>query len=190
MPQPINVRKKLMEKLRVLIRIALYRIGQIEMLVAAAILVGIVLMIFAQVLLNSGIGRPILWEQEVGAYGLVWITFLGASIALKQMRHVTIVSFVGGLNYKLKNLIRAIVWSIILFTIFSLIRELTPIMAIEARATTVTLPFDFPRSYFFSVPLIICCYSMAFTSTLFLLEAIMGFSTQVSDKKLLSPIGD
>lgn len=179
-----------MEKLRVLIRTTLYRIGQIEMLLAATILVGIVLMIFAQVLLNSGLGRPILWEQEVGAYGLVWITFLGASIALKQMRHVTIVSFVGGLNFRLRNLIRAIIWLIILFTIYSLIHELTPIMKIEARASTVTLPFDFPRSYFFSVPLMVSCYSMALTSTLFLFEAILGFSTQVSSKKLLSPIGD
>ena len=64
-----------MEKLRVLIRTILYRIGQIEMLLAATILIGIVLMIFAQVLLNSGLGRPILWEQEVGAYGLVSVSY-------------------------------------------------------------------------------------------------------------------
>ena len=150
-----------MEKLRVLIRTILYRIGQIEMLLAATILIGIVLMIFAQVLLNSGLGRPILWEQEVGAYGLVWITFLGASIALKQMRHVTIVSFVGGLNFRLRNLIRAIIWLIILFTIYSLIHALTPIMIIEYRASTVTFPLHFPRSYFFSVLLILSCYSIA-----------------------------
>mgnify|MGYP001169048396 FL=1 len=179
-----------MENLRNLIRSILFRIGQFEMLISVIILIGIVLMIFIQVLLNSGLGRPILWEQEAGAYGLVWITFLGASIALKQMRHVTIVSFVGRLNFRLRNLVRAIVWAIVLFTIFSLIRELKPIMQIEARANTVTLPFDLPRSYFFSVPLLLSCYSMALTAGLFLFESLLGLLSLGSSRQLLEPIRD
>ncbi|MDG2404619.1 MAG: TRAP transporter small permease subunit, partial [Paracoccaceae bacterium] len=84
-----------MNGIRQLVRRALFRIAQIEMIFAATILVGIVIMISAQVLLNAGLGRPITFEQEAGAYALVWLTFIGASIALKQMRHVAIVSFVG-----------------------------------------------------------------------------------------------
>ena len=160
------------------------------MILAAVILVGIVTMITVQVLLTAGIGNPITWEQEAGAYGLVWLTFIGASIALKQMRHVTIVSFVSMLPHRLRHLVRAVVYTMILWTLYSLVRELTPIMEIEARATTVALPIDLPRSYFFSVPLMISCSMMAMTALLFLLEAILGIFFQDKTSDYLSPIGN
>ena len=177
-----------MKNVRRLVRAVLFGVGQIEMILAAAILIGIVLMIAVQVLLNAGLGRPITWEQEAGAYGLVWLTFIGASIALKQMRHVTIVSFVGKLPGRLRSLIRAIVFALILWTLYALMRELSPIMAIEARSTTVALPIDLPRSYFFSVPLMVSCFLMVLTTVLFLVESVLGVVGQADDPTLLSPI--
>lgn len=177
-----------MESMRRTVRRMLFRIGQVEMLLAAAILVGIVLMIVVQVMLNAGLGRPITWEQEAGAYALVWLTFIGASIALKFMRHVTVVSFVGKTPVRVRSAIRAIVFGIILWTLYILMRELSPIMTIEARTTTVALPIDFPRSYFFSVPLMISCALMTLTVLLFLFEALMGVVGKDADGTFLSPI--
>ncbi len=170
------------------VRRALFHIGRIEMVLAAAILVGIVLMIVVQVLLNAGLGRPITWEQEAGAYALVWLTFIGASIGLKCMRHVTIVSFVGKTSPRVRSAIRAIVFGLILWTLYILMRELSPIMTIEARSTTVALPIDLPRSYFFSVPLMVSCALMTLTALLFLFEAILGAFGRDEDGTLLSPI--
>ncbi len=145
-------------------------------------------MISAQVLLNAGFGRPITYEQEAGAYALVWLTFIGASIALKQMRHVTIVSFVGKLPIRLTHFVRAIVFALVLWTLYTLMRELLPIIAIEGRSTTVALPIDLPRSYFFSVPLMISCSLMASTSALFFIEAALGILSREVDATLISPI--
>ena len=170
------------------VRRSLFRIGQIEMILAAAILIGIVTMITMQVLLTAGLGNPITWEQEAGAYGLVWLTFLGASIALKKMRHVTIVSFVAMLPPRLRHLIRAAVFAMILWTLYSLMGELTPIMEIEARATTVALPIDLPRSYFFSVPLLVSCSMMVLTTLLFFLEAVLGIFSPNKASAYLKPI--
>lgn len=178
-----------MERLSYMLRLALLRIGQVEMVVAATILLGIVLMILVQVLLNAGLGNPITWEQEAGSYALVWLTFIGASIGLKKMRHVTIVSFVGMLPARLRFIVQAIVYAGILWTLYVLMRELTPIMAIEARSTTVALPIDLPRSYFFSLPLLVSCTLMALTSALFLFEAILGIFDPGKQANLLDPIG-
>ncbi len=174
--------------MRQLVRRSLFRLGQAEMVLAAAILLGIVLMITVQVMLTAGLGRPITWEQEAGAYGLVWLTFIGASIALKKMRHVTIVSFVGKLPGRLRSLVRALVYALILWTLYALMRELSPIIAIEARSTTVALPIDLPRSYFFSVPLLVSCLLMTLTTVLFLVEAVLGVVDQNKDAGLLAPI--
>ena len=149
-------------------------IGRIELVLASVILMGIVLMILVQVLLNAGLGNPITWEQEGGAYALVWLTFLGASVGLKQMRHVAIVSFVGRLPPKARNAIRALVFAGIIWTLLALLRELGPIMEIEARSTTIALPIDLPRSYFFSVPLVLTSSMMLLTALFYFLEALAG----------------
>ena len=177
-----------MEGMRRTVRRMLFRIGQIEMLLAAAILVGIVLMIVVQVMLNAGLGRPITWEQEAGAYALVWLTFIGASIGLKYMRHVAIVSFVGKTPARVRSAIRAMVFATILWTLYILMRELSPIMTIEARTTTVALPIDLPRSYFFSVPLMVSSALMALTALLFFFEALLGVLGHDADETFLSPI--
>ncbi len=149
-------------------------IGIAEIILAASVLTGIVLMIIAQVALNAGLGNPLTWEQEAGAYALVWLTFVGASAGLKQMRHISIVSFVGWLPHRPRSLIRATVFAAMLWMYFVVMRELIPIMEIEARATTVALPVDLPRSYFFSVPLLAASAMMALTTALYFLEALLG----------------
>ncbi len=156
------------------LRTGLRWIGRVELVLASAILMGIVLMILAQVLLNAGLGNPITWEQEGGAYALVWLTFLGASVGLKQMRHVAIVSFVGRLPTRARSAVRALVFAGIIWTLLVLLRELGPIMEIEARSTTIALPIDLPRSYFFSVPLILTSSLMLLTALFYFLEAVAG----------------
>lgn len=176
-----------MVRARSILRQILLRIGQVEMVFCATILMGIVFMILAQVLLNAGLGDPITWEQEVGAYALVWLTFIGASIGLKYMRHVTIISFVGLLPWRLRSLVRTATYCVMLWTLYALAKELTPIMVIEARSTTVALPIDLPRSYFFSVPLMVSCALMSLTIFLFLFEAVIGIFTK-EEPELLTPI--
>lgn len=162
-----------MENARRFVRLSLAAVGRVEIAVAAAILSGIVAMIVTQVALGAGLGRPIAWEQEAGAYGLVWMTFLGASVALKQMRHVTIVSFVGSLPPRLRSLVRALVYAAMLWTLAMTMRELPGIMAIEARSETIALPVQLPRSYFFSVPLTVSCALLSVTALLYLAESLI-----------------
>lgn len=150
----------------------LVRVGRVEIFVAGTILSGIVLMILVQVALGLGLGDPIAWEQEGGAYALVWLTFIGASIGLKQMRHVNIVTFVSSLPTKWKAAFRIATFAVIIWLLLVLMWELTAIIPIEGRAMTIALPIDLPRSWFFSVPLFGSCLLMLWTSVHYLLEQI------------------
>ena len=90
------------------------------------------------------------------------------------MRHVAIVSFVGRLPTRARSAVRALVFAGIIWTLVVLLRELGPIMEIEARSTTIALPIDLPRSYFFSVPLILTSSLMLLTALFYFLEAVAG----------------
>ena len=146
-------------------------VGRIEIVLAGFILLFIVGMIVVQVILNAGLGNPITWEQEGGAYALVWLTFIGASIGLKQLRHVKIVSFVSSLSIRWQSLFYAIGYAVIIWVLIILLLELTNIIPIEGRATTIALPIDVPRSWFFSVPLFITSILMLWTVSHYFISA-------------------
>ena len=150
-------------------------VGRIEIVLAGLILLFIVGMIVVQVILNAGLGNPITWEQEGGAYALVWLTFIGASIGLKQLRHVKIVSFVSSLSARWQSLVYAIGYGVIIWVLIILLLELTNIIPIEGRATTIALPIDVPRSWFFSVPLFITSILMLWTAGHYFLSAFYRF---------------
>ena len=150
-------------------------VGRIEIVLAGLILLFIVGMIVVQVILNAGLGNPITWEQEGGAYALVWLTFIGASIGLKQLRHVKIVSFVSSLSARWQSLVYAIGYGVIIWVLIILLLELTNIIPIEGRATTIALPIDVPRSWFFSVPLFITSILMLWTVGHYFLSACYRF---------------
>ena len=148
-------------------------VGFAEQFLASLILCGVILTILMQVALSAGLGNPIAWEQEGGAYALVWMTFLGASVGLKQMRHVTIVSVVTAAPEKLQALLRVLAWGLVIWLLVTLMRTLTGIMTIEGRASTVALPIDLPRSWFFSVPLFLSSALMTWTATHYLIENVL-----------------
>ncbi len=58
--------------------------------VGSAILVAMLLIVTANVLLRYGFNAPIGWADQVTAYGLVYVTFLGAPFALAQRAHVAV----------------------------------------------------------------------------------------------------
>lgn len=64
---------------------ALRRCTEIVIMVLMAILVGIVV---AGVFFRYVLGSSISWSEELGRYLMIWLGFLGASLALQQGLHV------------------------------------------------------------------------------------------------------
>ncbi len=46
--------------------------------------------VFANVVTRYGFGFSIAWTEEVSSFLLIWVTFLGAGLALREGRHVAI----------------------------------------------------------------------------------------------------
>lgn len=59
---------------------------------------GVVLLIGAQVLCRYVLNHSIFWAEEVGRILLVWITFLGGSVAFKRRAHMGVEFFVQRLS--------------------------------------------------------------------------------------------
>jgi len=149
---------------------ALKLIGKIELGIGIGLLSGIVGCIFAQVLSRYGLGRPLVWVEELSTYFFIWGTFIGASYALKQARHIRILTLVDRMHpVGRKSLALFAYMGIIFFLVFGIIYGIRQ-MSLEAALHTIALPIRLPRKYFYSLPFLLAFISMLITSIHFLLE--------------------
>ncbi|MDD7972940.1 TRAP transporter small permease [Roseinatronobacter alkalisoli] len=61
-----------------------------ERFILAAILLALVLILAAQVMFRYLIGSPLVWSEELARYLLIWCTFIGVSLAVREGRNISV----------------------------------------------------------------------------------------------------
>lgn len=139
-------------------------IGKVEAAVAVLALAAMVACIFAQVVSRYLFGQPLVWVEELSTYAFIWGTFLGASLGLKEARHIKIQSFVGRLPDGARLALRAVTdLAIGVFCVLLVVHGVKAMLLIEWGQRTIALPVELPRYLFYSVPLIAGAVSMTLT---------------------------
>lgn len=78
-------------------------IRKFESLTVAIGLLGITALIFLNVLLRYIFKNSFTWAEELSRYLLVWITFIGGSLAVRDNVHVNMDLLLNNINIKLKK---------------------------------------------------------------------------------------
>ncbi len=149
------------------------RIGALEKGLGVALIALIVIAITVQVFSRYPLGRPIAWVEETATYAFIWMVFVGASLGLKQGRHILISTFGSRLAPRPAAALRILVWALVLLTLAVLIVQGHKVMGVEGRSKTISLPIELPRSWFYSLPLTLSAASMALTSLYLLLQELL-----------------
>jgi len=71
------------------------------------------LVVALQVVCRYFLGASLVWSEELSRYGLVWITFLGGSVALKKRAHMALQALVEKLSPKSRKMVQS-------FTLFTI----------------------------------------------------------------------
>lgn len=82
---------------------------------AVACLAGMVILVFGNVVLRYGFNSGIVVSEEVSRWLLVWLTFLGAIVALREHRHLGIDTFVRRLSPQGKRVVFVINYALMLY---------------------------------------------------------------------------
>lgn len=153
-------------------------IERIERVLTGGLVLFIAGVIVASVLFRYFLSNPLIWAEEACVGAFVWLSFIGASVALKRNRHIRIETFgkylPRGGRVGLRGL-SALVATVL--TVFLALLSLD-VIPTESQTRTVTLPFAIPKAWLFSVPLLVSSVLMAFTSLYFVLCALAGFETE------------
>ncbi len=152
---------------------ALDRIGAIEQAFGIGLILLIVIAITVQVFTRYALGRPIAWVEESATYAFIWMVFVGASLGLKKGRHIFIATFGSHLSVRVAAGMRVLVWLLMLLTLAVLVQQGIKVMGVEGRSSTISLPIELPRSWFYSLPLTVSAASMALTTVWLLLSDLL-----------------
>lgn len=139
-------------------------IARLEISALVVAMTFIIVSIALQTVTRYAFGRPITWVEEGAVYAFIWITFVGASYGAKQARLIKVELF--SANFGEDGLRKiAIVSHFFIFLGCAYLAWISPsVIAIEGRSTTIALPIDVPRSWFYSVPLFYFAFVTAFAS--------------------------
>jgi TRAP-type C4-dicarboxylate transport system permease small subunit len=159
----------------------LYRIGAVEQWAGIGLIVLIVVAITVQVFTRYALGRPIAWVEESATYAFIWMVFVGASLGLKQGRHILIATFGAHLPPRVAAAMRLLVWLLVLTLLVVLIVQGIKVMGVEGRSKTISLPIELPRSWFYSLPLTLSAASMTLTTIYLCLRELPIVAGQADD---------
>lgn len=139
-------------------------VARVEISALVLAMTFVILSIALQTVTRYAFGRPITWVEEGAVYAFIWITFVGASYGAKQGRLIKVELF--SANFGEDGLRKiAILSHVFIFLGCAYLAWITPsVIAIEGRSTTIALPIDVPRSWFYSVPLFYFAFVTAFAS--------------------------
>ncbi|MCA0423426.1 MAG: TRAP transporter small permease [Proteobacteria bacterium] len=153
---------------------------KIEMAVAIVLFASIVVAIFCQVVSRYGFNWPLVWVEEASIYAFIWIVFLGAAIGAKRLSHIRIEALSLAFPARGQAFLRLLGAAVMLFVTVYLIIRLPAVLRIEMRSVTVSLPVQLPRMWFYSVPLLYACISMALTQVYFVAAGAVSLRTGVA----------
>ena len=74
--------------------------------VCCIFLVAMTLTVALQVVCRYLLGAALTWSEEFARYGLVWITFLGGSVAVKKGVHMGVGALVNALSPKVRKIVQ------------------------------------------------------------------------------------
>ena len=95
--------------------------------------------------------------EEVVTILFILLTLLAAAVAAKEKRHILVDLFPKGPVSRVLGVLMSL---LTIVTLVVLIAHIGPILKVELRRTTISLPTNFPIAFYNSIPLIYCFCSI------------------------------
>jgi TRAP-type transport system small permease protein len=117
-------------------------------------LTGMVLVVGANVALRFSTNHSLSWSDEVARYLMIWMTFLGAGLALRQGGHVAITNLHDVISTRAQRILRAAIVAVLLFFFAYMVQvgwdymqrsqyQITPAMRLSFRYVYAAMPVGF-----------------------------------------------
>lgn len=126
----------------------------VEKWVAGSLLGAMAVLLVAGVFFRYVLGTPFVWSESVSRLLIVWLTFVGSSIAFAEKQHITVDSIIYFLPEILRPLIRMCIFVLVAITLgymsylgylycLSASRNTSPMLGISLAYFSMAMPITF-----------------------------------------------
>lgn len=130
------------------------KILQVEKGIAGTLLGLMALLLVTGVFFRYVVGTPFVWSESVSRLLIVWLTFVGSSIAFAEKKHITVDSILHFLPSVIQPLIRVCIFALVAITLgymtylgylycLSVSRNTSPMLGISLAYFAMAMPVTF-----------------------------------------------
>jgi len=162
----------------------------LEDMVSGSFLVTGLGLVFYGVIMRYFLEKPVFWADEIATYFVIWGTFLGLSVALREKRHIQVVLLYDRLPLKVRwvlSLFVSVLGTIfcIFFTYAGILLEQNYLMLGQTSLNSQT-PLWIP---YLIVPISVILFGLRFIAQLYELLRGMGKDWMISEARRQSDVG-
>ncbi|MBU8906079.1 TRAP transporter small permease [Desertibacillus haloalkaliphilus] len=117
--------------------------------ITCVLLVIMVLLVFIQIVSRAAFGSSYAWTEEIARFLMIWITFLGASVAFQYGSHISIDFFISKLKHRIAKWVQLIA-SLAIVT-FLLILLVKGYQIIETSMIQRSASLRIPMGYVYTI---------------------------------------
>ena len=108
-----------------------------------------VAVIFSQVIARYALGNSLSWSEEIGHHLFVWMTFLGAALAVRNKAHVALDLFINLLPQKVQKL--PLLLSFLVMMIFAAVLIHAGVQMITLGSRQISAALQLPMKYVYII---------------------------------------
>ena len=110
--------------------------------IIAILLVVITLLVLSQVFCRYVLNNPLSWSEELTRYLIIWLTFLGASLAVRRKGHIAITVLVRFLPQAFQRLAYIVIDILIVVFLLVLVWQGSKVVSVTMifKSTSLSLP--------------------------------------------------
>lgn len=127
-------------------------ISNLDLLIASAALIALILITSLGVILRYALHTPLLWQEEGQSFCQVWLVFLGGSVVFRMTGHVAIEMLHDSLSERGRRVLDTLIDVIVLFVlVFLAINADSYISQVFGRSGRVSPILRIPLKYMYGI---------------------------------------
>lgn len=133
---------------------------RVELAAGAILAIYIIAVMVIEIVMRYVFNNSIIWVQESVMLAFIWVTALGATCAMATESHIMIDTLVRALPPVVRSCLKVLVSLAVLACLGFLVATLPTAIRIQNKSRTASLPFNFPKGYYYSLPILISAVGM------------------------------
>ncbi len=136
---------------------------RIEILISAILVISMVFLMCTEIVMRYIFNNSIIWVQEFAIVEFIWIVALCGNVVLMLRRHITVKTFSQILSENGKKYFGLVSTLFVFVAILYMIFYLPHSIKIQNKTDTSSLPINFGKGIYYSVPLFLSAIIMLVT---------------------------